>query len=127
MFPQPTPSAAFPAIDLLRGCRSDRRSRHPPLTHQHSHGNVGRLRQAHLRDRSCPTASRNDRQVLSWLSLATRSAASQPYSAFLDSSSITWLSAAFLIETGQGLFPPPALPGFSGTTSPSAICVRRCW
>ena len=27
----------------------------------------------------------------------------------------------------QGLFPPPALPGFSGTTSPSAICVRRCW
>ena len=25
----------------------------------------------------------------------------------------------------QGFFPPPALPGFIGTTSPSAICVER--
>jgi hypothetical protein len=46
---------------------------------------------------------------------------------FLDSSSITWRSAASLTAMGQGSFPPPALPGFSGTTSPSALCVRRCW
>src|SRR5437868_12461013 len=113
MFPQPVPSAASLTIDPLRERRSDRRSRHPPLTHLHFHGNVGRLHQQHLRGRPCPTASRNGKQVLSWLSFVARSAASQPYSAFLDSSSITWLSAALLTETGQGLFPPPALPGFS--------------
>ena len=45
----------------------------------------------------------------------------------VDSSSIAGLSALPSLGSGQGSFPPPALPGLNGTTSPSAICVRRCW
>lgn len=40
------------------------------------------------------------------------------YSVLVDSTSITWLSATFLTGSGQGPFPPPALPGFTGTASP---------
>src|SRR3954447_1559112 len=47
--------------------------------------------------------------------------------AYLDSSSITGLSALPSLGSGQGSFPPPALPGLGGHTSPSAICGRRCW
>jgi hypothetical protein len=36
-------------------------------------------------------------------------------------------SALPSLGSGQGSFPPPALPGLVGTTSPSAICVRRRW
>jgi hypothetical protein len=32
-----------------------------------------------------------------------------------------------LAGSGQGSFPPPALPGLNGSTNPSAICVRRRW
>ena len=45
----------------------------------------------------------------------------------VDSSSITGLSALPSPGSGQGSFPPPALPGLNGTTNPSAICIRRRW
>src|SRR5260370_23944782 len=55
-------------------------------------------------------------------------AASQPFqTAFVDSSSIAELSALPALGSGQGSFPPPALPGLNGSTNPSAICVRRRW
>jgi hypothetical protein len=47
--------------------------------------------------------------------------------AFVDSSSIAELSALPSLGSGQGSFPPPALPGLNGSTNPSAICVRRRW
>ena len=45
----------------------------------------------------------------------------------VDFSSIAVLSAHILAGTRQGPFPPPALPGFVGSTDPSAICCRRRW
>src|SRR5260370_5929023 len=55
-------------------------------------------------------------------------AASHPFqTAFVDSSSIAELSALPSLGSGQGSFPPPALPGLDGSTNPSAICVRRRW
>lgn len=41
--------------------------------------------------------------------------------------SIAALSARIPAEPSQGSFPPPALPGRNGTTSPSAICRSRRW
>ena len=53
--------------------------------------------------------SHNEQKLISRCSVlafaSARSAASQPYSAFLDSSSITWFSAASLTRTGQGSLP----------------------
>jgi hypothetical protein len=37
------------------------------------------------------------------------------------------LSALPSLGSGQGSFPPPALPALNGSTNPSAICVRRRW
>ena len=45
----------------------------------------------------------------------------------LDEMSIAALSARSPAEPSQGSFPPPALPGLDGTTSPSAICRSRRW
>ena len=45
----------------------------------------------------------------------------------LDVLSIAALSARIPAEPSQGSFPPPALPGLDGTTSPSAICRSRRW
>jgi hypothetical protein len=69
-----------------------------------------------------------DRLVQPSLSPVARSGASQPFQAvFLDSSSITGLLPLSSPRTGQGSFPPLALPSFVGTTSPSVIRIRRCW
>ena len=108
--------------------RSGQSSRGPPPPRLRWHGSVGRLLAGRPCGRPCPRASRSGRPVQPWLSPAARSGASQPFQrVLLDSSSITGLSALPSPGLGQGSFPPPALPGLDGHTSPSAICARRCW
>jgi hypothetical protein len=76
--------------------------------------------------RPCPTDCRTESSVQTWLSPVVNSAASQPiYAKLIGSRQSPRLLPLYSPPVRQGPFPPPALPGFIGTTSPSAICLGR--
>jgi len=71
----------------------------------------------------CRTGHRSDNRLLPSLSRVTPSAASEHVSELLGCPISRSLTAC-CVCLEQGPFPPPALPGFSGTTSPSATLAR---
>src|SRR6185437_12878750 len=84
------------------------------------------LRGVRLRDRPCPTGCRIGSSVRTWLSPVMNSAASQPkYAKLIGSRQSPRLLPLYSPLIRQGPFPPPALPGFIGNTSPSVICLGR--
>ena len=108
-----------------RGPRSPRRSRHRPPARRDWRGSVGVPRRGHRLGRPCPTA-----EAISRFSLGFRLQRGLQLS---NPVSQRWWCQGLALGvsprsspvTGQGSFPPPALPGLAGTTSPSAICRGR--
>src|ERR1019366_6634862 len=108
------------------GSRSLQSRCHPRPATPHWRGYVDTLRAKRLLGKSYPKGYRTDSSVRTWLSPVMNSAASQPnYAELLDSSSISRLLPLYPSLMRQGFFPPPALPGLNGNTSPSAICADR--
>src|SRR3569833_245631 len=69
-------------------------------------------------DRSCRTGSRSESRVLPSLWHAAPPGASGYYLELLGCP-ISNPSLRLALTLNKGCFPPPALPGFHGTTSPS--------
>src|SRR5450631_3121609 len=91
-----------------------------------SSGTVHRHAPGCLRGKSCRTARRTDSQVLSSLSRVTPSAAFEHFSELLGCP-ISCPSLLVASVLNQGPFPPPALPGFGGTTGLSVIPRRPAY
>jgi len=87
------------------------------------HGTGHRHGPGYPRGRSCRTAHRSDSQVLPSLSRVTPSAASERYLELLGCP-IPTPSPLRASVLNQGPFPPPELPGFSGTVNLSATSWR---
>jgi hypothetical protein len=77
-----------------------------------------------VRGRSCRTARRSDSRLRTSLSRVTPSAVSE-HSSELIGCPISTSLATCCVVLNQGPFPPPALPGFSGTTGLSATPSAR--
>ena len=119
---------ASQAIALRLRHRSPRSRLHPRPASRHWPDCGGTLHGARPLGKSCPIDCRTESSVQTWLSPVVNSAASQLLIAkLIDSRQSPRLLPLYSPLLRQGLFPRPALPGFIGTASPSAICRgRRC-
>jgi hypothetical protein len=120
------PLATLSATDPHPRPQSHRSRPRPPPVRRHWPGCADRLPGARLLCRPCPTGYRIGSSVRTWLSPVMNSAASQPiYAKLIGSRQSPRLLPLYSSLIRQGPFPPPALPGLIGSTSPSAICPDR--
>ena len=125
IWPAALPAASQANVPRLRP-RSPQSQSRPHPARRHWPGFVGMLHAGRRFGRSCPKGYRTGSSVQTSLLPVVNSAASQPkYAKWIGSRQSPRLLPLYSPLMRQGPFPPPALPGFDGSTSPSAICSDR--